>query len=93
MSGEFVERHRLAATSSVRSALKVLLDKDLVYRTETGYVVYDRLFGEWLRGCNVIFMQRQSPFSLRCDLLTPAPPAPSRPSNPAASVGATVLAL
>ena len=49
MSGEFIERHRLAATSSVRSALKVLLDKDLVYRTETGYMVYDRLFGEWLR--------------------------------------------
>ena len=49
MSGEFIERHRLVATSSVRSALEVLLDKDLVYRTETGYVVYDRLFGEWLR--------------------------------------------
>ena len=49
MSGEFIERHRLAATSSVRLALEVLLDKDLVYRTETGYVVYDRLFGEWLR--------------------------------------------
>ena len=49
MSGEFIERHRLVATSSVRSALAVLLDKDLVYRTETGYVVYDRLFGEWLR--------------------------------------------
>ena len=49
MSGEFVERHHLVATSSVRSALEVLLDKDLVYRTETGYVVYDRIFGEWLR--------------------------------------------
>ena len=49
MSGEFIERHHLVATSSVRSALEVLLDKDLVYRTETGYVVYDRIFGEWLR--------------------------------------------
>ena len=49
MSGEFIERHHLVATSSVRSALEVRLDKDLVYRTETGYVVYDRIFGEWLR--------------------------------------------
>ena len=49
MSGEFIERHHLVATSSVRSALEVLLAKDLVYRTETGYVVYDRIFGEWLR--------------------------------------------
>ena len=49
MSGEFIVRHHLVATSSVRSALEVLLDKDLVYRTETGYVVCDRIFGEWLR--------------------------------------------
>lgn len=48
-SGDFLTRHRLSAVSSVRSALKVLLDKDLVYRTDDGYVVYDRIFGEWLR--------------------------------------------
>ena len=48
-SGEFLSRHGLSATSSVRSALKVLQDKDLVYRTDDGYVVYDRIFGEWLR--------------------------------------------
>ena len=48
-SGEFLTRHGLSATSSVRSALKVLQDKDLVYRTDDGYVVYDRIFGEWLR--------------------------------------------
>ena len=49
LSGSFLLRHRLAATSSVRSALKVLQKKDLVYRTENGWVVYDRIFGEWLR--------------------------------------------
>ena len=49
LSGNFLLRHRLAATSSVRSALKVLQKKDLVYRTEDGWVVYDRIFGEWLR--------------------------------------------
>ncbi|MBR4170363.1 MAG: ATP-binding protein [Kiritimatiellae bacterium] len=47
-SGDFMRRHSLVATSSVRSALKVLLDNDLVYRTERGYVIYDRIFGEWL---------------------------------------------
>ena len=49
LSGGFLQRHRLTATSSVRSALKVLQKKDLVYRTENGWVVYDRIFGEWLR--------------------------------------------
>ena len=48
-SGEFMQRHRLTATSSVRSALEVLLSKDLVYCTDAGYCVYDRIFGEWLR--------------------------------------------
>lgn len=50
MSGEFIEKHHLVATSSVRSALEVLLRNDLVYRAENGYVVYDRMFSEWLRG-------------------------------------------
>ena len=49
MSGEFMQKHRLSAASSVRSALKVLLRNDLVYQTKAGYVVYDRIFGEWLR--------------------------------------------
>ena len=49
LSGSFLQRHRLTATSSVRSALKVLQKKDLVYRTENGWVVYDHIFGEWLR--------------------------------------------
>ena len=49
LSGEFLQKHHLSATSSVRSALKVLLHNDLVYRTDNGYVVYDRIFGEWLR--------------------------------------------
>ena len=52
MSGEFMQRHGLTATSSVRSALKVLSRKDLVYRTGDGYVIYDRIFGEWLRRVN-----------------------------------------
>ena len=48
-SGEFISRHKLIATSTVRSALKALEDKDLVYRTENGYIVYDRILAEWLK--------------------------------------------
>ena len=38
----------LRAASSVAAALKSLGDADLVYRSERGYEVYDRLFGIWL---------------------------------------------
>ena len=45
----FLSRHSLSA-SSVRSAISDLVARELLYRGESGYVVYDRLFGEWLRG-------------------------------------------
>lgn len=48
-SGDFLNRHKLTAASTVRSALKSLEDKDLVYRTENGYIVYDRILAEWLK--------------------------------------------
>lgn len=48
-SGEFVARHGLRAASSVKTSLDMLLEKQLLYRDDRGYVVYDRLFGEWLR--------------------------------------------
>ncbi len=37
------------SASSVRSALSDLCARELVYRSEAGYLVYERLFGEWLR--------------------------------------------
>ena len=46
--GEFIARHGLKAASSVKAALKTLSDLDLVYRTDSGYIVYDRMFGIWL---------------------------------------------
>lgn len=49
LSGDFIARHRLRATSSVSASLKKLLDGELVYRTPQGYVIYDRFMGEWLR--------------------------------------------
>ena len=51
-SGDFVSRNNLTATSTVRSALKALEDKDLVYRTENGYIVYDCILAEWLKARN-----------------------------------------
>jgi len=49
-SGDFLKRHRLTSTSTIRSTLTSLVEADLVYHTETGYVVYDLLFGEYLAG-------------------------------------------
>ena len=49
LSGDFISQHKLKAASSVNSAIKKLVGNELVYRTEEGYIVYDRFMGEWLR--------------------------------------------
>jgi predicted AAA+ superfamily ATPase len=46
--GDFLSKHGFSSHSTVRSALKNLLDGDLLYQTDKGYIVYDRLFGMWL---------------------------------------------
>lgn len=51
-SSAFLKRHSLAAPSSVRTALAGLLARDIVYRSDNGYIVYDRLLGEYLRETN-----------------------------------------
>lgn len=48
-SGAFVAKSGLVGASSVGFALRDLKERDLVYETEKGWIVYDRLFGEWLR--------------------------------------------
>lgn len=48
-SGKFVAKHGLRAASSVKTSLKMLIDKELVYPASDGYVVYDRLMAEYLR--------------------------------------------
>lgn len=48
-SGAFVASSGLRAASSVAFALKDLKNRDLVYETDSGWTVYDRLFGIWLR--------------------------------------------
>ena len=48
-SGSFVKKHKLHTPSSVQSAQKYLLDKDMVTLESNVYQVYDRFFGIWLK--------------------------------------------
>lgn len=48
-SADFLSMPGLPGASTVRAALKDLDGKDVIYRSEAGWIVYDRLFGEWLR--------------------------------------------
>ena len=48
-SAEFLSTNSLRGASTVRAALKDLIGKDLVYKTDAGWIVYDRLFAEYLR--------------------------------------------
>lgn len=50
LSRGFIVKHRLPATSSVKTALNALCDKQLVSRNIEGYVVSDRFFALWLKG-------------------------------------------
>ena len=49
-SAAFITRHNLRAPSSVSMALERLLDKEMLCRKDDGYMVYDQLFGLWLKG-------------------------------------------
>lgn len=48
-SGKFVRKYRLPSTSSVVSAVKGLLEKDFITKTDNAYQVYDRFFQLWLK--------------------------------------------
>ena len=48
-SSDFLKKYNLSAASSVKQAIKSLLDKSLVLKDESGnYFVYDRFFSLWL---------------------------------------------
>lgn len=47
-SGEFILGHGLKTPSSVNVALKSLVEKELVYKSANGYMVYDRFMSIWL---------------------------------------------
>lgn len=49
LAGDFISKNNLTAASSVSASLKKLLDNELVYKSDAGYIIYDRFMGEWLR--------------------------------------------
>lgn len=48
-SNDFIKRNDLPSPSSVKTALDVLIDKELVYAQPDGYIVYDRFLNLWLQ--------------------------------------------
>lgn len=48
-SGAFIKKHSITSPSSLQTALKALIDKSIVMRTEHGYRLEDFFFAEWLR--------------------------------------------
>lgn len=47
-SGAFISKYGLTAASSVKTSLSRLLDDEVVYRSDEGYMIYDRFFGQWI---------------------------------------------
>ena len=47
-STDFIKKHGLHSPSSVQSAVKQLLEKELITKENSNYQVYDRFFGLWL---------------------------------------------
>jgi len=47
-SASFIKKHGLLSSSSVQTAVKQLLDKEIITSENNVYQVYDRFFGLWL---------------------------------------------
>ena len=48
LSAAFIQKYHLPSSSSVSSALKALLDKDLITQENGAYSIYDQFFALWL---------------------------------------------
>ena len=51
-SADFIKRHRLKSASSVQSAIKKLLDRDIITDVNKVYMVNDKLFAMWINKIN-----------------------------------------
>ena len=49
LAQSFIKKHRLPALSSIKTALKALMDRQMVCLYGGRYIVYDRFFAIWLR--------------------------------------------
>ncbi|MFT3754054.1 MAG: ATP-binding protein [Paludibacter sp.] len=47
-AGQFITKYGLKNVSSITRALNRLIEKELIYKSEKGYMVYDRFLGLWL---------------------------------------------
>jgi len=47
-SGDFISKYGLKNSSSISRALKKLTENELIYKSEKGYIIYDRFFSLWL---------------------------------------------
>ena len=48
-ASSFIKQYGLKGASSINTALKFLLEKELVLKEPEGYIVYDRFFAMWLK--------------------------------------------
>lgn len=49
LSQSFISQYGLHATSTIRSAVKALVEKELILDVQGAYQIYDRFFGLWLK--------------------------------------------
>ena len=49
LSHSFINQYNLGATSTIRSAIKTLVEKELVLDSQGAYQIYDRFFALWLK--------------------------------------------
>jgi len=47
-SGDFVSKYKLKNASSISRALQKLIDNELIYKSEKGYIIYDRFLSLWI---------------------------------------------
>lgn len=52
MSNNFIKKHGLPAVSSIKTALKALIERQFITQYQGNYIVYDRFFALWLRNIN-----------------------------------------
>jgi len=53
-SSDFIKKYNLTAASSIKLAVKSLIDKSLILKDEHGYYfIYDRFFSLWLERTNI----------------------------------------
>jgi len=47
-AGDFIAKYKLKNSSSISRSLKKMIDNELIYKSEKGYIIYDRFLGLWL---------------------------------------------